>query len=251
MDASLCSLQPWAVINPAGYVRVDEAEGHPEECFLSNTLGAANLAAICSRNSIKMVGFSSDLVFDGKATHPYVESDAPNPLNCYGQSKAEMERRVLDILPFSLIVRTSAFFGPWDRANFVVQGLETLTQSHSWRAAEDVIISPTSVVDLAHVCLDLLIDDEAGIWHVSNSEALSWAELARKTARIAGLDENLVEGVPMNSLGLPARRPSFSALASERAWLMPSLDTALAACVKKWQTLSKTTDLETRLMQNA
>jgi dTDP-4-dehydrorhamnose reductase len=251
MDAALCSLQPWAVINAAGYVRVDEAERHPEECFLSNTSGAASLAAICSRHSIKMVGFSSDLVFDGKATHGYVESDLPNPLNCYGKSKAEMETRVLDILPSALIIRTSAFFGPWDRANFVVQGLEALTESHTWRAADDVIISPTSVVDLTHVCLDLLIDDEAGIWHLSNSEALSWAELARKTARMAGLDESLVEGVPMNSFGLPARRPTFSALASERAWLMPSLDTSLIECVKQWQGLSQIADVETRLMQNA
>jgi dTDP-4-dehydrorhamnose reductase len=237
IDAALSALKPWAVINAAGYVRVDDAEDDPEECILSNAFGAANLAARCARDNVKLVGFSSDLVFDGEASRPYVEGDLLNPLNCYGKSKAEMEKRVLGILPSALVIRTSAFFGPWDRANVVVQVLEALRRGDRWRAANDVIISPTSVVDLADVVLDLLIDDEAGIWHVSNPEALTWAELACKTARIAGFDESLIESVPMKSFGLPACRPRFSALASERAWLMPSLDNSLERCVQEWQAL--------------
>jgi dTDP-4-dehydrorhamnose reductase len=90
------------------------------------------------------------------------------------------------------------------------------------------VVSPTYVPDLVHGCLDLLLDEAQGVWHLTNSDgALSWAELARRTAALAGLPEALVEGVPHQQLGMAARRPRYSALASERGWILPSLDTAL------------------------
>lgn len=228
VERALARHQPWAVINTAGYVRVDEAEGDAERCMRENTLGPAVLAAACARLGIHLTTFSSDLVFDGALDRPYVESDATAPLNVYGQSKADAEQRVLDAHPGALVVRTSAFFGPWDKYNFVTQALQALERGDSFHAASDLVVSPTYVPDLVHTCLDLAIDGEAGIWHLANAGAVSWFELARKAAELAGIDAGKLEAVPGSELGFIAARPGTVALTSERGVLLPALDNALA-----------------------
>ena len=69
--------KPWALINAAGYVRVDDAEKESEKCFAENSEGPLNLAVACNQNNIQLVTFSSDLVFDGKKKTPYTENDIP------------------------------------------------------------------------------------------------------------------------------------------------------------------------------
>ncbi len=86
-----------------------------------------------------------------------------------------------------------------------------------------MLVSPTYVPDLAHACLDLLIDDEQGLWHLANEGAITWADLARCAAEQAGLDPAGVEGVPVETLGLAARRPAYSVLGTERGALLPTL----------------------------
>ncbi|MFP2912099.1 SDR family oxidoreductase, partial [Pyxidicoccus sp. 3LFB2] len=219
--------QPWAIINAAGYVRVDDAEKDAERCFRENTTGPEVLAAACAALDVRLVTFSSDLVFgDGQAT-PYVEGSAVKPLNVYGRSKVEAERRVLARLPSALVVRTGAFFGPWDRHNFVTLALAALARGERFEAADDAVVSPTYVPDLVQACLDLLIDEEQGVWHLVNDGEVTWAELARQAATLVGLDPLKVHGRPMASFGLPAARPRYSALASERGRVMPSLSNAL------------------------
>jgi dTDP-4-dehydrorhamnose reductase len=97
--AFLDEVKPWAVVNTAGYVRVDDAEKDCIACFRENTKGATILAEACARRGIQYLTFSSDLVFDGRSERPYVESDPVRPLNVYGQSKAEAEKRVLQENP--------------------------------------------------------------------------------------------------------------------------------------------------------
>lgn len=220
--------RPWAIINAGGYVRVDEAEQDAARCFRENAAGPAVLGAACMRDDIQLLTFSSDLVFDGARDGPYVESDPVAPLNVYGRSKAEAERRVLDACPHALVVRTSAFFGPWDDCNFVTVVLRTLSAGQPFAAAADTVVTPTYVPDLVHACLDLMIDRAHGIWHLANADALSWAELARKACALAGVDDALLQPVPLAALGLAAPRPRYSALGSARARLLPGLDDALA-----------------------
>lgn len=222
---------PWAVVNAAGYVRVDDAEAERERCMRENAEGPSVLAGACAARGVSLVTFSSDLVFDGAASKPYLESDAVSPLNVYGRSKADAEARVLASHTSALVVRTSAFFGPWDEYNFVTLALRALSRGRRFAAASDSIISPTYVPDLVDACLDLLIDGERGVWHLANRGALSWAEFARLAARAAGLDESLVEARPTASFNFAARRPTFSALASERGALLPALEDALARYV--------------------
>ncbi|MDB5956884.1 family 1 glycosylhydrolase [Ramlibacter sp.] len=233
VEAALEHWQPWAIVNTAGFVRVDDAEDDARQ-WRENVTGPQVLAQACARQGIKLLSFSSDLVFDGGKDQPYVEGDRAAPLNAYGRAKREAERRMLAFYRGALVVRTAAFFGPWDQHNFVTQALAALRRGERWQAAQDQWVSPTYVPDLAHGALDLLIDGESGIWHLANRGAVSWSQLACMAAEGARLDAGLVQAVPGASLGWVARRPRFSALASERGLVMPTLEEGLsrylAAC---------------------
>ncbi|HEX8547789.1 MAG TPA: family 1 glycosylhydrolase [Cytophagaceae bacterium] len=218
---------PWAIINAAGYVRVDEAETDQERCLRENALGPTNLAKAANSFGVKLLTFSSDLVFDGLINKPYVESDTPRPLNVYGISKMQAEKDVLSNNNNALVIRTSAFFGPWDEYNFANQAIGCVSRGGKFRAASDNIVSPTYVPDLVNACLDLLIDNESGIWHLSNPSEVTWADFATMAVQQAGLDPNLIEPCDSKKLGLIAGRPLYSALSSERGILLPNLENAL------------------------
>lgn len=228
IERALARYQPWAIVNAAGYVRVDDAEADVERCFRENTLGPALLASFCERNGIALVTFSSDLVFDGAQTAPYVESDRIAPLNVYGMSKAEAEKRVLDSHPGALVIRTSAFFSPWDEYNFISVAMRALRQGRTFMAPNDLTVSPTYVPDLVNTSLDLLIDGESGLWHLSNGGAVTWASLVWRAAELARLDPSPVQACSSEQLCFVARRPIYSVLGSNRSSVMPSLEDALS-----------------------
>ncbi len=220
VEAALLRHRPWAVLNAAGYVRVADASRESERCFRENAAGAEVLARACARLGIPYVTFSSDLVFDGSLGRAYVESDQVSPLCVYGSSKAEAERRVLQVFPEALVVRTSAFFGPWDRYNFVHAALRELAAGRPVQASDDMQVSPTYVPDLAHATLDLLIDRANGIWHLANQGALSWYELAGRAARQAGIDASALARTHGGGRGL-------TALSSERGLMLPGVGSAI------------------------
>lgn len=215
-------LQPWAVINAAGFVRVADAANERDRCFAENTAGPENLALACAARDIPFVTFSSDLVFDGRGARPYLESDVANPLCIYGSSKHEAEQRVAAAWDRSLIVRTSAFFGPWDRYNFVWSVLNRLHRGDAVTASAHESVSPTYVPDLVHGTLDLLLDGEQGLWHLANPSEISWFDLARAAADHARLDPRRV----MAETSAPARN---TALTTGRGLVLPSLEKALHA----------------------
>jgi dTDP-4-dehydrorhamnose reductase len=229
VDAVLRRTTPWAVINAAGYVRVDAAENDRDACWRDNVAGPVNLAAACRRRGVPLVTFSSDLVFDGALDRPYTEEDVTAPLNVYGESKAEAERRVLDLLPEALVVRTSAFFGPWDEFNFAADVLRALANERPFAAADDSVVSPTYVPDLVHAVLDLLIDGERGIWHLANEGALTWFAFARLVAQRTGAPPELVTPCRASEVWQPAVRPPRSALGSSRGQFLRPLAAAVDA----------------------
>ena len=219
--------QPWAVVNTAGYGRVDEAEADMARCYRENTVGPALLAEACAARGIQLLTFSSDLVFDGEQAHAYLETDHARPLNVYGYSKLRAEQAVLARLPTALVVRTSAFFSAWDSHNFVHHALAAARAGQSFSAADDLLISPTYVPDLVNTSLDLLLDEERGIWHLTNHGTCTWAELARQAVGAAGLDTAGIVPRPVSSFGWAAVRPGFSALRSQQGILLPSVESAL------------------------
>lgn len=218
---------PWAVINAAGYVRVDDAEQDRERCRRENLVGAVLLARACADRHLPYLTFSSDLVFDGRLDH-FVEGSRTRPLNYYGLTKQAAERAMRLAGGNGLIVRTSAFFGPWDDANFAAEALRAAAAGRTIAAADDVWVSPTYVPELVHTALDLLLDGEHGVWHLANEAAITWADLTLAVVRAAGLPAELVVGRPAAAMGWAARRPPRSVLRSSRGALLSPLDTAIA-----------------------
>ncbi|HWH17548.1 MAG TPA: family 1 glycosylhydrolase, partial [Allosphingosinicella sp.] len=212
--------QPWAIINTAGFVRVADAEREKSACLDSNAEGPRKLAHACAKAGLPLVTFSSDLVFDGKLGRPYVESDPTAPGNVYGTSKAEAERHVLELWEKALVVRTSAFFGPWDRYNFAWNVLNQIARGEPVLACRRTEVSPTFVPDLVHATLDLLIDGETGIWHLANQGGLSWHAFAHKVAEGAGYDSSLI-------LPLEKQPRTSTVLSSERGIMLRPLDEAI------------------------
>lgn len=227
LERALIEFRPRAVINAAGWVRVDEAEDEEEACRRANTEGAVLLAEVCAEAGVPSVTFSSDLVFDGAVDRAYVETDATNPLNVYGSSKADAERAILALSCESLIIRTSAFFSPHDPFNFAAWIIRELSEGRGADCAHDVVISPTFVPALAHAVLDLVLDREHGVWHVSNDGALSWADFARHIAAAASLDETAIRARSAEELHWIAPRPRYSALSSSRGRLLGDVDEAI------------------------
>lgn len=240
VERAMALHRPWAIINAAGYVRVDEAEREAERCYRENTHGPKILASICARHDLPLLNFSSDLVFDGQCQAPYVETDPISPLNVYGRSKAEAELRVLEAHSRSLIIRTSSFFGPWDKYNFITQALGALAEGRAFCVADDLTVSPTYVPDLVHACLDLLIDNESGIWHLTNSEPITWADFALRVAQQAQLDTSHLQVCPSEHFQYAAKRPRYSALTSNRGILLPPLNNALDRYIELYQRPSAT-----------
>ncbi|HEV2747425.1 MAG TPA: family 1 glycosylhydrolase [Allosphingosinicella sp.] len=219
--AALERYRPWAVVNAAGFVRVADAERERDACLAANAAGAEKLARACAGAGIPLVTFSSDLVFDGQLGRPYVETDPVTPANVYGLSKARAERQVLGIAEQALVIRTSAFFGPWDRYNFAWNILSALARGEPVSAGRNSAVSPTYVPDLCHATLDLLIDGETGIWHLANQGKLSWHQFAAQVAEGAGYDPALVRPVE--------DAPANTALASERGFMLRPVDHAIDA----------------------
>jgi dTDP-4-dehydrorhamnose reductase len=234
VEKAMEKYKPWAVINAAGFVNVDLAETEREQCYRENVLGPENLARACSASGARLITFSSDLVFDGRHDKPYRESHPVSPINVYGESKAESEKRVLALNSDALVIRTSSFFGPWDEHNFVTQALRRVVSGNTIHAASDVEISPTYVPDLVNACLDLMIDGESGILHLTNKGKITWGQLARRAIDFAGrkhlqipIGRDLVIERSSCEMGFQASRPLNSVLESERYIVLPELDNAL------------------------
>lgn len=227
LEVAINTYRPWAIVNSAGFVRVDDAETETKKCFRENTAGPKNVAEACLHHNIKFLSFSSDLVFDGQKRTPYIESDPVNPLNEYGKSKAQSEEGILNINPSSLIVRTAGFFGPWDEYNFLHYVIDNLSKQQQITVANDLFVSPTYLPDLVNTSLDLLIDDENGIWHLANKGAITWADLAFETANRWRLNNMFINSMPAKDMSLQAPRPVYSVLGSAKGILLPSLENAL------------------------
>lgn len=221
--------KPWAVLYLVGS---DCAEGemlHDEVEDCRQTHASGILANACRQRGISLVAISSDLVFDGTQLTPYLESDPTTPASASGQMLVEMEEQILRCCPSALVIRTGPLFSPWENFNF--ERTLHLVSEHPASTMSQTVVSPTYTPDMVHACLDLLIDGEQGRWHLANSGAISWANLARKlghldsrrTANATGrTEEAATHGPHLVSTPIVSR-----ALDSERGQLLPSLDDAL------------------------
>lgn len=221
--------RPTHIFNCAAYTRVDDAETHETDAERTNALGAENLALAASETRSCLVHFSTDYVFSGYASEPYLESAACAPESAYGRTKLNGERRILAIeaerAPY--IIRTSWLFGKHG-ANFVKTILELLSVKQELRVVSDQIGRPTYAPDLADAALRLTgfsplgaAPAPPGIYHFANRDATSWHGFAcaiREGALARGLPVRTARIVPVltSEFPRPARRPVYSVLSTRR-----------------------------------
>ena len=145
-------------------------------------------------------------------------------------AKREAERLVLDMMPSeALVVRAGALFGGSSDNTYLAGMLRALDAGLAFPAATDTIVTPTYVPDLVNASLDLLIDGERGLWHVTNEGPTTWFEFARKAVSTIDSSAALVTPSTAAEVWPGVARPCFSALASARGRLLPGVDAALAA----------------------
>lgn len=209
MDAT-----PEVVIHTAALTDVDACELDPERAHRVNVRGTGHVADAARRLGARLVYVSTDYVFDGTKSEPYVEDDEPNPISVYGRTKLEGEHTAQRLVPAALIVRTAWVYGLGTR-NFVTEILRLARTNRTLRVVDDQVGSPTWARDLAETIRDLVRLDASGIVHVAGRGACSRFELARAIVALAGLD---TEVLPTTTAAFPrpARRPAFSALAQRR-----------------------------------
>lgn len=220
---TLSDAKPDVVINTAAYTAVDKAETEVEAAFALNRDGAARLAEAAHQRDVPIIHLSTDYVFDGFKSAPYVESDPTGPRSVYGRSKREGELAVMAANPKHLIVRTAWVHSPFGQ-NFVRTMLRLAGERPAVRVVEDQVGSPTSAEHLATVLLDLagkLAGGEAhyGIVHAAGRGEASWAEVARevfaRSAKLGG-PEAAVEPITTAEYPTKAERPRNSRLDTSR-----------------------------------
>ena len=206
--------EPDALINCAAWTDVDGAEAEEAAATEINGSGAANLAAACTRNGVRLVHVSTDYVFDGSATEPYVESDPVNPQSAYGRSKLAGEAAIEAAGGDYAIVRTAGLVGAGG-PNFVDTMLRLAGERKQIEVVTDQIGCPTWTGHLAPALIACAAADETGIFHAVGGGRCSWFDLASETIALAGLSCK-VEPTTTESFPRPAPRPAFSVLGSER-----------------------------------
>jgi dTDP-4-dehydrorhamnose reductase len=212
--AQLRSDRPERVVNCAAYTAVDRAESDRSLAYSVNADAVEIMASVCAEIGARFVTFSTDYVFDGARSGPYVESDLPSPISVYGASKADGEMRALAADPNGLVIRTSLVLSG-THPNFAATMLR-VAEGGGGRVVDDQVAHPTLVADLAPAVLEVVDRGVTGVLHLTNRGVVSRFELAREVLEIAGLDPDLIEPCSTEEYPTPARRPANSVLESER-----------------------------------
>lgn len=214
------AVAPDAVVNLAAYTAVDRAEDEPDAAFRVNGEAAGEIAAAAAAVGSPLIHLSTDYVFDGKSSRPYLEDDAPNPLNVYGQSKLMGEERVREACADHLILRTAWVYDATGQ-NFVRTMLRLAQSNDEVRVVDDQFGSPTSADFIAEMIIHLLpsLSDRFGTYHLVAAGEVSWYGFAERIfagAERRGLPVARVE--PVSSAEWPARaeRPRHSVLATDK-----------------------------------
>jgi dTDP-4-dehydrorhamnose reductase len=219
ISRAVAAIAPSAIVNAAAYTAVDRAESDAEGAFAINRDGAGRVAAAAAAMRIPFIHLSTDYVFDGSKTAPYVEEDPTCPLGVYGRSKLEGESVVRTACPNALVVRTSWVYSPYGQ-NFVKTMLGLAGTRDIVRVVDDQHGAPTAARDLASAILALIGNisqdgGEGGVYHLTADGSTTWYEFADAIFagwRVRGRGVPALE--PITSAGYPtaAKRPANSRL---------------------------------------
>jgi len=210
---ALAAHAPDAVVNCAAWTDVDGAEADEASALAVNGAGAGNVAAAAARAGAHLVHVSTDYVFDGRASEPYVESSPVGPLGAYGRTKLAGERALE--LERDAVVRASWLFGTGG-PNFAATMLRLAGERDEVTVVDDQVGFPTFTGHLAAGLVRIAETRASGILHAYGDEPCSWWDFARAIFLVAGRDCRVLPGRTAD-LGRPAPRPAYSVLGSERA----------------------------------
>ncbi|HRX13595.1 MAG TPA: dTDP-4-dehydrorhamnose reductase [Eubacteriales bacterium] len=208
------NLRPDIVFNCSAYTNVDKAEEDEKTAYAVNATGCLNLAKACSSCGAKLVSVSTDYVFDGEKTTPYVETDTPNPQTVYGSTKLQGEIFIAQNLKEHFIVRTAWLYGKQGK-NFVRTMLRLGKERDSVTVVNDQYGCPTYANDLAYHMLKIALTEHYGIYHCVNNGVCSWYDFAKEIMYKAKLD-CVVKPITSEEYGAKVKRPRFSALENDR-----------------------------------
>ena len=220
------TVKPQIAINAAAYTAVDRAESEPELARAVNAIAPGILAEETKRSGATLIHISTDYVFDGSQSHPYLETDATRPLGVYGQSKRAGEVAVQTACDRYIILRTAWVYGVHGKGNFVKTMLRLGAEREEIRVVADQVGSPTWTQDIADAIAQLVakgMPDEphsilkSGIYHYTSSGVASWYDFAVaifEEVRSLGMPLKVKRIFPITTADYPtpARRPAYSVL---------------------------------------
>jgi dTDP-4-dehydrorhamnose reductase len=223
LRAKIQAYQPNLIVNPAAYTAVDQAESEPELAQVINVNAPRFMAEEAHKLGIPLIHYSTDYVFDGSKTEPYTEEDEPNPLNVYGKTKLEGERAIQQAHDQYLILRTSWVYSPTRGKNFYRTMLRLFQEKEEIRVVDDQIGAPTSAQFLAEKTAEILSqlktkkegEDRWGLYHLTESDVMSWYGFAQKIAQDAvamglNLKTKKIWSIPSSEFEMAAKRPCNS-----------------------------------------
>lgn len=210
----VAEVKPYAIINCAAHTNVDACETDVDNAYKINAIGPRNLSIAATQNQAKMVHISTDYVFDGDATSPYLEFDPTGPKSMYGKTKLAGENFVKEFAKEHFIIRTAWLYG--DGKNFVKTMLRLSETNDKVRVVCDQFGSPTSAIELAKAIAYLLPTDNYGLFHGTCEGSTNWADFTKEIFRLAGKN-TYVEAISSeeysaNAKATVAPRPSYSIL---------------------------------------
>ncbi len=210
---------PDTVINTAAVSSIDECKNNKDICLQTNFLAVKNLSDFCSLHKINFIHFSSDFVFQGTKQF-YTETDIPEPVNYYGQTKLLAENEILNNNTNAAIIRVELVYGYFknlQRQNIVTWVINSLKNKKQIKVVSDQYRTPTYNYDIAQATKQIIDKQETGIFHVSGDERLSIYEIATKTAEIFNLDNKLITPILTTDLNENELRPKDTSLNIEKA----------------------------------
>lgn len=217
VQSMVAELRPDVVYLPASMTNVDQCELSADEAYQTNVSGVRNVVDSANNAGAKLVYFSSDYIFDGKAG-PYREEDPANPTCEYGRQKLAAEHYVALNARDFLIVRTTVVYG-WERRdkNFTSRLVKTLKEGQPLRVPNDQIGNPTYAPNLAEAVVELSLGGATGVYHIVGPERIDRYQFACAAAGVFGLDGSLIQPIATSDLGQTAPRPLNAGMTVDKA----------------------------------
>jgi len=209
--AWITTAQPDLVIHPAAWTDVDGCAREPEKAITINGLGAGNVAAVAAEIGAAILYISSNEVFDGKSSRPYLEYDRTQPINPYGYSKWVGEQSIVGVNPRHMIARTSWLFAHGGK-NFIQSILNAAGAGKPLRVVVNEIACPTYTDDLAHALVSLAESGRYGVYHLVNEGYCSRYDFARYILDKTGYADTPLDRITSHAWARPSTPPEFSPL---------------------------------------